>query len=84
MGIYDVTKIQIYRYIGSRGLTWRLAMLLALALAHRASELTLLHMDVTHVFKSADFWRFICFLTLTCYKSVFTHMICFALNNRLE
>ena len=35
-------------------LTWRLAMLLALASAHRASDLTLLHMDDSRLFKSTD------------------------------
>ena len=40
-----------------RRLTWHSAMLLALASAHRASDLTLLHMDDIHLFKSADSWR---------------------------
>ena len=43
-------------------LTWRLAMLLALALARRASDLTLLLMDDSHLFKSVDSWRFHLFL----------------------
>ena len=38
--------------------TWHLPMLLALASARRASDLTLLHMDDSHLFKSADSWRF--------------------------
>ena len=43
-------------------LTWRLAMLLALTSARRASDLTLLQMDDSHLFKSAYSWRFHSFL----------------------
>ena len=39
-------------------LTWHLTMLLALASTRRASDLTLLHMDNSLLFKSADSWRF--------------------------
>ena len=36
-------------------LTWRVAMLLALASARRASDLSLLHIDEDHLFKTNDF-----------------------------
>ena len=39
-------------------LTWRLTMLLALASARRASDLTLFHIDEDHLVKSAESWRF--------------------------
>ena len=39
-------------------LTWRVAMLLALASARRASDLSLLHIDEDHLFKTNDSWRF--------------------------
>ena len=39
-------------------LTWRLTMLLALASARRASDLSLLHIDSNHLFRSTDSWRF--------------------------
>ena len=39
-------------------LTWRLTMLIALASARRASDLSLLHTDDAHLFRSADSWRF--------------------------
>ena len=39
-------------------LTWRVAMLLALASARRASDLSLLRIDEDHLFKTNDSWRF--------------------------
>ena len=39
-------------------LTWRVAMLLVLASARRASDLSLLHIDEDHLFKTNDSWRF--------------------------
>ena len=38
--------------------TWRLTMLLALASARRASDLTLMHVGEAHMFKSRSIWRF--------------------------
>ena len=40
-------------------LTWRMVMLLALASARRASDLTFLSIDDRHLFKSQDSWRFL-------------------------
>ena len=39
-------------------LTWRVAMVLAMASARRASDLSLLHIDEYHLFKKNDSWRF--------------------------
>ena len=39
-------------------ITWRVVMLLALASARRASDLSLLHIDEDHLFKTNDSWRF--------------------------
>ena len=44
-------------------LTWRLTMFLALASARRASDLTLLHIDSNHLFRSEDSSRFLAFGT---------------------
>ena len=54
----NFSRLQIHNMICRQKVTWRVAMLLALASARRASDLSLLHIDEDHLFKTNDSWRF--------------------------